>query len=340
MSIKSWISRTFGRTEESSPDVVVRKPEPSPISGHSVAVAQTLRVHHAADINTLFYRWLIGQNEQTPQPSSPLEKQMLDALDILSTSEMGGANLVPRVPAVIPQLLKSLRDETISALDLARQISHDIVLVAEVIHEANSPFYRPAKPIHNIENAVMVLGQNGLRLVIARVAFRPLMNAQTGHFAKLAAPKIWSQSEICAEACKMLAGPQRADPFLAFLAGLIQNVGMIVAFRLIDRGYQGKILPDSDHFCHAFYRLSRTISARISRQWEFPVQVEQSLTQLAQGEWGRQPLSEVLFMSDQIGKLRLLINSRIIQEDEYFTTNGMSPAALACLHTLGEKKTS
>jgi HDOD domain len=179
-----------------------------------------------------------------------------------------------------------------------------------------------------------------LRLVIARVAFRPLMNTQTGYFAKMVAPKIWAQSEICAQACKVLAGPLRADPFLAFLAGLIQNVGMIVAFRLIDRAYQGKIMPDSDHFCHAFYRLSRSISARISQQWEFPEQVGQALEHLSRGEWDSRHLSEVLFISDQIGKLRLLIDHHIIEEDEYFTTNGMSPAALDCLHALGKKDTA
>lgn len=343
--MKNWISRLFGGAEQkpepvASPAPGAKKPrpregEPKPVP--SAEVAHTLRIHHAADVNTLFFRWMIEQHEKTPLQASEFEKKVLEALDALSKSEMGGANLVPRVPAVIPQLLKSLRDENISALDLARQISHDIVLVAEVIHEANSPFYRPAKPIHNIENAVMVLGQNGLRLVIARVAFRPLISMQTGRYAKMVAPKIWAQSEKCAEACKILAHTMRADPFLAFLAGLIQNVGIIVAFRLIDRGYQGNVLPDSDHFCHAFQRFSRLLSARIAEQWEFPEQVSTALTRLAHGEWSGLPLEHVLFLSDQMGKLRLLVEHKLLQEDEYFTTNGMTAREIECFEKLKEQ---
>ena len=121
-----------------APRTRVPEGEPKPVP--SAEVMRTLRLHHASDVNALFYRWLIGQHEQTPLPSSNFEKQVLDALEALVRSDMGGANLVPRVPAVIPQLLKSLRDESTSALDLARQISHDIVLVAEVIHEATARF--------------------------------------------------------------------------------------------------------------------------------------------------------------------------------------------------------
>ena len=343
--MKNWISRLFGlgNDKEAADDAAnaamaelarVRVPEGEPKPVPSAEVMRTLRLHHASDVNALFYRWLIGQHEQTPLPSSNFEKQVLDALEALVKSELGGANLVPRVPAVIPQLLRSMRDETTSALDLAKQISHDIVLVAEVIHEANSPFYHPAKPIHNIENAVMVLGQNGLRLVIARVAFRPIINMQAGRFAQMVAPKIWAQSEKCADACKILAGPMRADPFIAFLAGLIQNVGMIVAFRVIDRGYQGKLLPDSDHFCYAFFRLSRMLSSRIAQAWDFPPQVIAGLQNLATGEWANHAMEEVLFVSDQMGKLRLLVDQRILQEDEHFTTNGMSPEALEYFHKM------
>ncbi len=343
--MKNWISRLFGKGEEAAPVAVVpsttpaapakvRTPEGEPKPVPSAEVMRTLRLHHASDVNALFYRWLIGQHQQTPLPSSEFEKKVLQALETLTKSESGGANLVPRVPAVIPQLLKSLRDESSSALDLARQISHDIVLVAEVIHEANSSFYHPAKPIHNIENAVMLLGQNGLRLVIARVAFRPLINMQSGHFAKVVAPKIWAQSEKCADACKILSGPMKADPFIAYLAGLIQNVGMIVAFRMIDHGYQGKMLPDSDHFCYSFFRLTRLLSARIAQAWDFPPQVIQGLEKLALGEWTAHAMEEVLFMSDQMGKLRILVDQQVLQEEEHFTINGLSPEAEAYFHQM------
>ncbi len=109
---------------------------------------------------------------------------------------------------------------------------------------------------------------------------------------------------------------------------------MIVAFRVIDRGYQGKLLPDSDHFCYAFFRLSRMLSSRIAKAWDFPPQVIEGLQNLATGEWANHAMEEVLFVSDQMGKLRLLVDQRILQEDEHFTTNGMSPEALEYFHKM------
>ena len=117
------------------------------------------------------------------------------------------ADLVPRVPAVIPQLLRSLRDDSMSGADLSRQLAQDVVLVAEVIREANSPYYRPAAPIKTIEGAVMLLGQNGMRMLLARVAFRPIISSQSGPFALQAAPLVWRQSEACA-----LAGQHAGAP--------------------------------------------------------------------------------------------------------------------------------
>jgi HD-like signal output (HDOD) protein len=339
--MSNWISRLFGLSKDkpAPPERLIDVPVSSGIEVVDVPQdgSETLRLKHIADVNSLFYRWLIGQGALTQTTPNHLEKMLLETLDTLSKSELGGANLVPRVPAVIPQLLKSLRDENMSAAALSRQIAHDVLLVAEVIHDANSPYYHPAQPIHNIENAVILLGQNGLRLVIARVAFRPIINMQSGRFTKVVAPHIWSQSEKCADTCKMLAGEMRADAFEAFLAGLMQNVGMIVAFRMIDRSYEGPQLPDSDRFCFAFNQIARLLSARIAKHWDFPDNVVAALENLgkeAEVETNRTPLGRVLSMSDQISKIRMLVDAKQLQEDEYFAIGGMSPSALRCFQQL------
>ena len=43
------------------------------------------------------------------------------------------AGLLPRAPHVIPQLMKTLRDEGYSSVDVASRISKDVVLTAEVV---------------------------------------------------------------------------------------------------------------------------------------------------------------------------------------------------------------
>ncbi len=338
--MNNWLTRLFGKSDPKQDTSEALEERLETAGDASFDPDSSLQVIHAADINKQFYRWLIGQQGQTEQPASQLDKKILQALELIANSETGGANLVPRVPAVIPQLLRSLRDENMSAGELSRQIAHDVVLVAEVIHEANSPFYRPAKPIHSLENAVLVLGQNGLRLMIAKVAFRPIINMQAGHFTKQVAPQVWAQAELCADACNLLGNEYKADPFESFLAGLMQNVGMIVAFRIIDRGYTGRYLPDSDAYCVAFTKAVRLLSSRIARAWEFPSNVIDVIEHLGDHDQpiSKSALGKVLHTSDQVSKIRILVDHEQLEEDEYFARMGLSENALLCLHKLKRRE--
>ena len=247
--------------------------------------------------HTLFYRLAGRAAAREVLPST--EKLILDEFARLVEAPQSGADLVPRVPAVIPQLLRSLRDDTVSGAELSRQLAQDVVLVAEVIREANSPYYRPAAPVKTIEGAIMLLGQNGMRMLLARVAFRPIISMQTGHFAHQVAPQVWRQSEACALAASMLAPAMRANPFEAYLAGLLHHVGLIVAFRLIDQIYTGDALPQSDQFCAALLSNARLLSARIAALWDFPVTVSGAIEQAGQPD--APPLAQVLALADRIG---------------------------------------
>lgn len=59
----------------------------------------------------------------------------------------------------------------------------------------------------------MLLGQNGMRMLLARVAFRPIIGVGNGRHARRVAPVIWRQSETCALAASLLAPSMRANGF-------------------------------------------------------------------------------------------------------------------------------
>ena len=126
----------------------------------------------------MFYRWLCGAGDQPAAPR--IEGLLIDELARLAQSPDAGAELVPRVPALVPQLLTSLRDANMSGADLSRMLSQDVVLVGEVMRAANSPFYSPRTPLNTIESAVMLLGQNGMRQLLARVAFARSSGSRPG----------------------------------------------------------------------------------------------------------------------------------------------------------------
>lgn len=327
MTFKNWITQFFAGAPNA---VAAGAPAAAPqATAHAPADALALDLSVAA-IDARYYRWLTNGDDNPTLPA--LDKAILDALARLAESPGAGADLVPRVPAVIPQLLRSLRDESLSGADLARQLAQDVVLVAEVIREANSPFYHPTAPVKTIEGAVMLLGQNGLRMLIARVSFRPIISMQSGQFARLAAPTIWSQSEKCAHAASLLAPALAANPFEAYLASLMQNVGLIVAFRLIDQIHAGPALPQSEAFMQALFANARALSARIATLWDFPATVSAAIAQA--GQPGAPALARALAQADRVSKLRLLADAGQFEADAAQVRAALSQPERACFDKL------
>jgi HD-like signal output (HDOD) protein len=257
---------------------------------------------------------------------------VLEEVRRVSASPGQAAGLVPRVPEAIPQLLRSLDDDGVSAAELSRQVAQDTVLVAEVIREANSAYYSPLSPVNNTEAAILMLGQNGLRMLLARIAFRPIIQMQSDGFARRAATQVWSQSEKCALAASILAPGLSAGVFEAYLAGLMQNLGLMVAFRVADRVCEGGKLPRSSEFGARLLECSRQLSAGIAAHWEFPADVSDAIAQA--GNPGESHLAQALALGDRIAKLRLLIDDFVLTPDDDLVTEALTPFQRRCLGKL------
>jgi HD-like signal output (HDOD) protein len=283
----------------------------------------------AAEIEATYYRWLTASAGY--DAPADIETRILDEVRALARDPAGAAELVPRVPEVIPQLLRSLQDEASNA-ELARQVAQDVVLVAEVIREANSAYYRPMSPVKTVEAALMMLGQNGLRMLLARIAFRPIIKLQATGFTRLAAPLVWNQSEKCALAASLMAPGLTAGAFEAYLAGLMQNLGVVVGFRLADRVCDDGKVPGSSDFGLQLLDEGRMLSAAIARHWDFPTPVADAIAHA--GEPGEENLAQALALGDRIAKLRLLIDANVVDEDDDFVTEGLDNFQRRCLGKL------
>ncbi len=291
------------------------------------------------DVNANFTNWVFEGGDHSDLFTNKIEKDILALLEKTMKSEHSGADMVRRMPGVIPQLLHSLRTESFSGKELAKKISNDIVLVAEVVRLANSSCYSPATPISSIEHAVLVLGQNGLRQLITSVAFRPIIDLKSGHFTKLIAPRIWGQSEKCAIACRLLAAQEQdVDPFEAFLAGLIQNVGLIVSLRVMDQMSDGSQLLGSASFFNTFTAHARLLSCSIAKEWRFPAAVIKAIEDqgTTQNAMQMSPLGKLLSLGDYLSKMQILISHDQVRADDARLLKGLSDGALQCLRELND----
>ena len=229
-------------------------------------------------------------------------------------------------------MIQLLRDDGVSTTELSRLVARDVVLTAEVIREANSAYYSPISPAETLDAAIMMLGQNGLRMLLARLAFRPLIKMQSEGFARGAAPNVWSHSEKCALAASIVASNKGAGVFESYLAGLMQNVGLIVAFRLAEKVCPSGKIPGSSEFGAQLAAASRELSAAIAAHWQFPDTVTDAIAQA--GDPGESRVAQALQLGDRIAKLRQLLDKGVVQDDDSFITQGLDAFQRRCLGKL------
>ncbi|MBD8626567.1 HDOD domain-containing protein [Oxalobacteraceae sp. CFBP 8753] len=319
--MKNWIGRLLGSAEKETI-------APAPVSA-TLTFDDDQAI--ATEVQATYYRWLTASSRCKASPEQ--EAQILREVRSLAADPVCAAGLVPRIPELIAQLLTSLSDENISTGALSAQVGRDLVLVAEVIREANSAYYRPVTPIETLEGAVTMLGLNGLRMLLARIAFRPLLRVTVQGVARQVAPIVWKHAERCAFAASVMAPGLSAGVFEAYLSGLMQNLGLQVAFQVADRVCQGKV-PGSGEFGIAFFAAGRELSSVIASHWDFPPDVVKAIAQAHEAE-GSHP-AQALALGDRIATLRLLLDAGVIGDDDPLVMQGLNGFERRCLGKLLE----
>ncbi|QJE01412.1 HDOD domain-containing protein [Massilia forsythiae] len=291
-------------------------------------------------VNRAWNAWLFERPQRDGLELDPAEQDVLDALRAILASQQSGAALVKRMPGLVPQILQSLRNDNFSGNALARTISSDVVLVAAVIRLANNCFLGAAAPIASVEHAVILIGQEGLRQLVTTVAFRPIIDVHSGLYTRRLAPRLWQHAERCAMGARALAAEMGVEPFDAFLAGLLQNVGMIVALRFMDGAAAHAPLLGTDLFLAQLAADARALAAGIAREWHFPEPVAQAL--LEQGGLRKgasmSPLGRLLKLADYLGKVRMLVEEGVLEEGDAGLFGGLPAQAAGCYAALAASR--
>jgi HD-like signal output (HDOD) protein len=310
----------------SAPAAAAPVPAPALVAGAGAALVS---FEQRDRVNGAYFDWLFEAGGASDLDVNAAEAEVLDTLETILASQQSGAALVRRMPGLIPQLLQSLRSDTFSGAQLARTISSDVVLVAAVIRLANNSVKGSGSSINSVEHAVMLIGHEGLRHLITSVAFRPIIDIHSGRSTRLLAPRIWDHSERSAAANRMLAEEMGVDPFEAFLAGLVQNVGLIVSLRLMDQSTRPELPLGSEMFCARLVQHARALTCSIGHEWHFPDSVTLAISEQAGMKKGvvLSPLGRLLALSDYLGKLRILAEQHLIDDSNPALFKGLPASA-------------
>ncbi|HWW81849.1 MAG TPA: HDOD domain-containing protein [Steroidobacteraceae bacterium] len=176
----------------------------------------------------------------------------------------------PRRPSLLPQLLRAMNDEEVSRRELVTIISRDPSLVGNLLKMANSPFYRvSAQAVESIDRAVVILGNDGIRSLIAAALAQPIFHIRGGDFPKF--PEIaWEHTFRTASATVThTAIVEKSDPFAAQLLGLVAGMAAIVVFRVALDQYDTRpsLKPHAGVIASLLDTQTAGVGKRIAASW-------------------------------------------------------------------------
>lgn len=142
---------------------------------------------------------------------------------------------LPRQPMTLPMLMRALSDEKSDRHHLTEIILNDPALTDQLLQIANSPYFRPSdQSIDSVDQAVFMLGQDGIRNVISAAIMRPMMAARNSREA-LFAQRVWRWGLTCARSAELIAKIQGEDTSVYFMAGLLPALSYITLRRELQR---------------------------------------------------------------------------------------------------------
>jgi diguanylate cyclase (GGDEF)-like protein len=134
-----------------------------------------------------------------------------------------GAPNLPSLPGVAVELLEECRQPEVDLDRICNLVGRDPVLSAKLLGVANSSSFRRGAPVTTVRRAALTLGTNAVTtlalsfsLVSQRAARGPFDYA---HY--------WRRTLLNAVAARALGQQVQIDPEEAFLAGLLQDIGML-----------------------------------------------------------------------------------------------------------------
>ncbi len=275
-----------------------------------------------------YYQYFIGVNSLLDLKLNSFEASVIASLEKTIKLEHSISDEIPRLPEIVPKLIHLLRTDDFAWKDVADLIATDPVILVGIIKLANSSMYNLQIKDDKLDIILARLGLQEVREVIMRVALKPIMLVEGGHFLNHSSEKIWDYSVKSAVACRILAKKYKQEIFDAYLAGLLSNIGMTIVIKKMNEIKEFKTAPRSVQFKEELLKLAKQLSIKIAYNWELSPTVILALAEqmFSNARKVQSPLGVILYEGTAVSMEYILVNeNRWIQNER--TKNEMKETA-------------
>ncbi|HUA26050.1 MAG TPA: HDOD domain-containing protein [Steroidobacteraceae bacterium] len=242
----------------------------------------------------------------------------------------------PRRPNLMPELIRAINDEGVAVRKLVPIVAQDPALVGNLLKVANSSYYRVNHAVETIERAIVVLGSDGLRSVMAAAMMQPIFQVPGAGGAARFPEIVWEHAVRSAHAAIPHAAlVTRENPFAAELLTLISGLAEIVLFRAVlehSSRSAGRETADPLVIASILDSHSAAFAWHIGADWRLSEEMLAALEeQMVSGSEPATPLGRSLRFGRRAGALAVLHANSIITDATLRASlppSGLSPPHL------------
>ncbi|MCL2808917.1 MAG: HDOD domain-containing protein [Treponema sp.] len=207
--------------------------------------------------------------------SIPLDEAMLQNMSVLSEEIVQNINSLPQFPENVLMVQKLINDPSSDMPTIARQISMDPALTADLLKIVNSAQYMLSKKVDSISEAVKMIGIKGIKNLLYSYGTQKVLGDDT-----IDKKKLWEHSYKTAFYAFNLVKNFKNDNNLlddVYIGGMLHDMGKIIFSNV-----HGDLLDKIKGFCvdknvpsSTFEDLSAGLNhaelgALIAEKWNFP----------------------------------------------------------------------
>ncbi|HVT30219.1 MAG TPA: HDOD domain-containing protein [Lacipirellulaceae bacterium] len=253
-------------------------------------------------------------------------------------------------PTVAIELMRLAEEPGVDARALKDCVSQDPALTCKVLRVVNSSLYGLNRAVGDLSQAIGLLGIKPLKLLVLG------FNLPDALFAEVAARQLqwyWTNTLTRAVAARLLAeelwrgAPQEVGSGdEAFIAGLLQDIGMLVLLRELGEPYAKFLNGVIDEKCHLASLEQDTLgfdhtqlSAELLSRWHMPqrlvdaIAAPKKLARLARMAPPEGDLAQILHLAEMlmqlVGQRRLNVLPDLLEAGKEY--RGMTKSKLALL---------
>lgn len=179
---------------------------------------------------------------------------------------------LPMLPAVMTEVLALCQNDAVDAARLSVVIHRDPTLAANVLRVANSVMFAAPMPCGSLQQAVSRLGMQRVSEIALALAVRG--NVFTAPECQDLLSRLWRHALMTAWFAREIARARRQNVEVAFLCGLLHDVGKAAILTNILRAPGRVTMTDVTEALQQFHV---EVGVQLARTWRLPEMIVECL---------------------------------------------------------------